>query len=91
MKKILAIALAIVMVFSLAACGGGETAESSESTYRLLTTAKLPTSLSIRLPGKPAQSLAPITASTPSTTVPLPATLLPVLQQLTWLLQRATT
>ena len=35
MKKILALLLAIVMVFSLAACGGGETAESSESTYKV--------------------------------------------------------
>ena len=35
MKRILALLLAIVMVFSLAACGGGETAESSESTYKV--------------------------------------------------------
>ena len=35
MKKILALLLAIVMVFSLAACDGGETAESSESTYKV--------------------------------------------------------
>jgi len=35
MKKILALLLAIVMVFSLAACGGEETAESGESTYKV--------------------------------------------------------
>jgi len=35
MKKILAMLLAIVMVFSLAACGGEETTESGESTYKV--------------------------------------------------------
>ena len=35
MKKILALLLAIVMVFSLAACGSGETTESGESIYKV--------------------------------------------------------
>ncbi len=35
MKKILALLLAIVMVFSLAACGGEETTESAESTWKV--------------------------------------------------------